>query len=225
MDKHLNLDPETSFLCGLLQLQYSQDVSKQLKTVAAQVPWARGWPDNPISFWNAEAFMWKRKINEGKKKVIAEELYPLSKGRNLDVGCGAYSYIPSTGIDFSEKMLSFNDNCREKVNCSLENKLPFLDNCFDSATAIFLFNYIKNYHLLLLEIKRVLNEKGVFMMVQYSGKVNDWQRQKEVNMFNSDKWKNILERAGFLVDFYEKDKLWFFRCSKDKTAFRKRHKF
>jgi len=94
--------------------------------------------------------------------------------------------------------------------------LPLKDNSFDSVTAVFLLNYVENYKGLLSEIRRVLKDLGRFVVVLSSKKINDWQRQKEVNSFNSEKWKEILEKAGFSIDLKEKEGLWFFRCGKEK---------
>lgn len=205
-------DPETEFLSGLIELQYGQDVVDKLTLIASQVPWAVGWPSNKKSFWNAEAFMWGRKIGKEKRRLIEKELSFL-RGRNLDLGCGAYSYIKSVGFDLSAKMLDFNDNLIEKVQGDLERKLPFPDSSFDSITAIFVLNYVENYSLLLSEVRKVLKQEGVFVVVLFSEEINEWQKQKEVNDFNADRWSGILREAGFKVDFCEKEGLWFFRCS------------
>ena len=205
------MDYETEFFKGLIELQYGRNVERKLKKISQNVHWAQGWPEDKRSFWNAEAFMWGHKIETGKRELITSELKDFS-GKNLDLGCGAYSYIPSVGADISEKMLLFNEKCSDKVVADLEKELPFADASFDSTTAVFLFNYIKDYQNLLLEIKRVLKDKAKFMMVLYSGNINEWQRQKEVNNFDAQRWIGILENY-FSVFFYEKDGLWFFRCA------------
>ncbi|MEK6969010.1 MAG: class I SAM-dependent methyltransferase [Nanoarchaeota archaeon] len=210
------MDPETEFLCGLIELQYGLKVQEKLTVLAAKIPWAQNWPEDQQAFWNAEAFMWQHKISQEKRQLISQELKFLIMDlptKNLDLGCGAYSYLPSVGMDFSDKMLQFNDQCTEKITADLESPLPVKDNSFNSVTAIFVLNYIKNYSGLLLEINRVLKE-GVFVMVLYSKQINEWQRQKEVNAFTAEDWKAVLNRAGFIVDFYEKEGLWFFKCKK-----------
>ena len=204
------MDPETEFLQGLIELQYGKN--PDLKEVAQKVPWAKGWPENDKAFWNAEAFMWERKISKEKRELIKKELAFLD-GRNLDLGCGAYSYIKSVGFDFSSKMLQFNDNLTEKIEGSLENKLPFREE-FDSVTAAFVLNYVEDYEQLLQEVKRILKEQGKFLMVLFSKQVKEWQRQKELNSFSAEKWKEVLEEVGFSVKFYEKEELWFFSCCK-----------
>ena len=212
--KKPSADPETLFLSGLIELQYGKNVEKELQQYSKNVPWAKGWPENKEAFWNAEAFMWSRKISKEKRELISKEMAGLSGGKNLDLGCGAYSYIQSTGLDFSSKMLDFNDNCLEKVQGDLEQKLPFAAGEFDSVTMVFVLNYVNNYLGALSEIKRVLKKKGVFLMVLFSKQINDWQKQKELNHFSFAEWKGILVDCGFSVNFYKKEELCFFKCAK-----------
>lgn len=204
------MNPETAFFQGLLELQYGQPVQSKLKKLASKISWAQGWPENKQAFWNAEAFMWSRKIEKETRALITQELQFLTKGKNLDLGCGAYSYILSVGFDFSPLMLKLNDNCKEKVPGDVEKKLPFKDKSFDSVTAIFVLNYVQNYQQLLQEIKRILKLKGCFVMVLSAAKINEWQRQKEVNKFKFEDWKRILTKAGFGVRIYQKRKVLFY---------------
>ena len=218
----MGLDPETEFFSGLIELQYGKKVEKKLEKISGNVSWAKGWPKKDESFWNGEAFMWQHKISKEKRELIGKELRFLSGGKlsrreysggkNLDLGCGAYSYILSVGLDFSEKMLQFNQNCVEKVKGNLEGRLPIEDKRFDSVTAVFVLNYVKNYELLLNEIKRVLKGKGIFVAVLSGLEINSWQKQKELNSFSGKEWKEILEKYGFKVKFYEREGVWFFRC-------------
>src|SRR3989344_2218998 len=202
---------EDDFLSGLLELQYGVDVKAKLKKLAKDVSWAGYWPENKVSFWNAEAFMWNHKISKEKRNIIRHELAALT-GRNLDLGCGSYSYLSSVGFDLSKKMLDFNDNCYDKIVGDLEQPLPFKPK-FDSVTAIFVFNYVKNYRQLLNEIFRILKDQGIFVMVLSSSSVNDWQKQQEVNELSKNDWIKILS-GKFAVKVKEKDNLMFYRCRK-----------
>ena len=208
------MDAESEFLSGLIELQYGLDVEEKLKKVAPDVEWAQGWPENKKAFWNAEAFMWSRKISKEKRELIYQELLFLEKGKNLDIGCGAYSYIKSIGFDVSTKMLQFNDDLTERVQGELEEKLPFSNFEFDSITAVFVLNYVINYHQLLLEVGRILKDKGKFVMVLFSKQINNWQKQKQINNFSAEKWQEVLIGSGLSVKSYEKGELWFFNCSK-----------
>jgi SAM-dependent methyltransferase len=206
------MEAEDQFLQGLLEFQYGEEIENKLKLIAQKVPWALNWPESNTSFWNAEAFMWNHKISKETRDLIQSELSSLT-GKNLDLGCGSYSYIPSVGFDISEKMLKFNDNCYQKIIGDLENNLPFTP-IFDSVTAIFVLNYVKNYDSLLSEIYRVLKVDGTFIMV-ISSKINDWQKQKEINCFSHDVWLVTLNKH-FKISYYIKHDLWFFMCKKRK---------
>ena len=200
---------EDQFIIGLLELQYNPSIASRLKPFTHKIPWAKGWPENNQSFWNAEAFMWQKKIDLKIRKRITEELQYL-KGRNLDIGCGSYSYIPSVGFDLSLKMLDFNDHLIEKVPGDLEQPLPFQNNSFDSVTAIFVLNYIHKYNQLFSEIKRILKLEGSFVMILSENKIKEWQRQKEVNSFSAEKWISRLEQYGFSVKMKKQQNLLFF---------------
>lgn len=219
---------EGEFISKLLELQYFDNVTKDFtdcftktKKLSKKVKWAKGWPDNDKSFWNAEAFMWEKKIGTKKRELIKEELLKLlsnrSCGKNLDLGAGAYSYIPSIAFDFSEKMLNNNENAIEKVIGDLDEKLPFEDNCFDSVTAIFVFNYVKNLNNLLNELKRVLKENGVCVVVQNMKPINFWHKNKERNDFttgNEQNWEKYFSDLEFQVNISKKDGLVFFKLIK-----------
>ncbi|MBI2112683.1 class I SAM-dependent methyltransferase [Candidatus Woesearchaeota archaeon] len=219
------IDVETKFMESLLEFNYGVDVTSRLKQLAKKISWAKGWPEKKTSFWNAEAFMWDHKINKEKRELVRSELSFLSNNRsikiqgtkerkNLDLGCGSYSYLPSVGFDISEKMLSFNENCRKKIQGDIEQPLPFKDEEFPSVTAVFVLNYVQNISSLLSEIYRVLKIDGYFVAVLSSKKLNDWQRQKEINSFQAKKWANITREAGFKLKFYEKENLLFLKCRK-----------
>lgn len=207
-------DPETAFLCELIKLQYGAAMKSRLQELSSQVPWAKGWPEDRQAFWNAEAFLWKRKIPRAIRDFIERQLQPLASGKNLDLGCGAYSYVPgSMGFDCSEKMLLLNERCQEKVKGSLEKPLPFADSSFDSVTAVFALNYVQNIDPLLLEVQRVLKQKGLFISIFSTTPVGDWQRQKEAQAWSRQKWQVALEKH-FLVESKEEKGLWLFQGKK-----------
>lgn len=215
--KKVQTNPERNFFCGLIKLNYGQKVGTELKKIADKISWAKGWPENKRSFWNAEAFMWQHKIEKGKRELIRNELKWIGHKKtqkNLDLGCGSYSYLSSVGFDISEKMLQFNANLTEKVVGDLEQKLPFGGQFFNSVTAIFVLNYVQNYSLLLSEINRILKPGGKFVMALSADKINDWQRQKEVNEFPAENWALALERACFRVNYYKKERICFFQCTR-----------
>ncbi len=206
---------ETAFFQGLLELQYGRNVEKKLRSLAGKIPWARGWPDNKHAFWNAEAFMWQRKIGREKRKMIAKELSFLKTGKNLDLGCGAYSYVPGTvGVDISPEMLKRNELVQKKIVSDLEQPLLFSSGEFNSVTAVFVLNYIKEVEKLLREIQRVLAAPGCLLAVLSARPINDWPRQKEVNSFSEEEWKQLFQAAGFFVKLKPKNGLLFYHCVK-----------
>ncbi|PIZ52509.1 hypothetical protein COY27_00155 [Candidatus Woesearchaeota archaeon CG_4_10_14_0_2_um_filter_33_13] len=211
------MDPETEFLGGLIELHYQEDVVEKLKQISNKVGWAKGWPEKPSAFWNGEAFLWSRKIPSEVRELIKRRVSFLKDGKNLDLGGGAYSYLPSTCYDFSEKMLRLNDNCLQGIVGDLEKKLPFKEEEFDSVTAIFVLNYIKNYTPLLLEINRVLVKNGVFVMVLGSYGVNEWQKQHQTTDLSLSEWVEKIKTSHFDVRLVKSKNLSFFICKKKKS--------
>lgn len=206
---------ETAFFQGLLELQYGRNVEKKLRALAGKIPWARGWPDNKHAFWNAEAFMWQRKIDWEKREMIEKELSFLKTGKNLDLGCGAYSYVPgSVGLDISSEMLQLNEMLQKKIGHDLEQPLPFSAEEFDSVTAIFVVNYVKKVEKLLREIHRVLAKGGSLSVVLSAPPVNEWQRQKEINNFSPEEWNRLFQKTGFSVQLKLRSALLFYHCYK-----------
>ncbi len=192
--KTLSYDPQTEFLQGLIELQYGRDVTAKLQPLTFQISWAAGWPANDIAFWNAEAFMWSHKIDKETRASIAHELSSLANGKNLDLGCGAYSYLPSVGFDLSPKMLECNDQCDIKIVGDIEQPLPLTNASFDSVTAIFILNYIHNLPSLLREIKRILTPTGTFVAILSKHPINNWQQQKQVQKHNPLEWQTLLKQ-------------------------------
>lgn len=208
------MNPEDQFFLEKLELDCgNKKAINKIKKIAQQVKWLQGWPEDKSAFWNGEAFMWEKKINQHKRELIEKELRVL-KGKNLDLGCGSYSYLPSVGLDISEKMLLFNDKCKERILGDLEKDLPFKEKEFDSITLVFVLNYVKNLKIIFKEIKRVLKDQGKLIVVQYRGEVNAWQRNKEINLLSLNEWLKLIEKHGFKVIFKEKEGLGFFKCTK-----------
>ena len=208
------MDYETDFLSGLIELQHGEKVVDKLKKISKKVSWAKGWPEDNQAFWSAEAYMWKWKIEKEKRELITTELKKVCSKNNLDLGAGAYSYIPSVCFDFSDKALQFNDNCSKKLVGDLEKCFPFDDKSVDSITAVFVLNYINSFSNLLKEIFRVLKENGKFVAVFGAKGINEWQFTKEKNNFSSEQWGYEFSSLGFKVKFFEKSNLWFFVCNK-----------
>lgn len=212
-DPEVESESEMKFFLGLLELQYGQPVAEKLSVLARDVPWAKGWPEDNTAFWNAEAFLWERKISPEIRGIIVQELAFLAPGRNLDLGCGAYSYVSgSVGVDISDLMLRRNDRCKEKIIHDLELPLPFSAHSFDSVTAVFLLNYLVHPEMLLQEVRRVLKPEGKCEVVLSARPVNAWQRQKELHSLRQEQWEELFRREGFQVSSFLISGLWFFQA-------------
>ena len=120
-------------------------------------------------YWRKEAI--KKLTN--KPKII------------LDVACGTADFaiaasklkeVQITGIDISKKMLEIGRKKIEKKGLEKQIKLeladserlPFEDNRFDAITAGFGVRNFENLELGLLEMKRVLNESGIAVILELS---------------------------------------------------------
>ena len=206
------MDQETKFLMRKLELDYGDiRVVPELKKIAKGIKELHGWPQDKQAFWNGESLMWSHKIDRDKRVIIGRELSFL-QGKNLDLGCGSFSYLFSVGLDISSKMLKQNDQLINSVQGDLENELPFPDSSFDSVTLVFVINYLKNYTGLLGEISRILKKKGILVVVKSIKPVNKWQRQHQNNDFTGSQWVEIFQEAGFKVTSSIKQGLEFFKC-------------
>tara|TARA_Y100000310_G_C20704331_1_gene833709 strand:- start:37307 stop:37936 length:630 start_codon:yes stop_codon:yes gene_type:complete len=209
------MDPETKFLQGLIELQYDQADIDELTKTAQNVKWATGWPTNPSSFWNAEAFMWSRKITKEIRDWITEQLSYAKN--NLDIGCGAYSYVPSVGLDISEKMLNNNERLTKKLIGDLEQPLSIPPSSFSSVTAIFVMNYIENSEQLLSEIHRVLTQEGKFVMILSAKPINELHRKHQKNTLSISKWLELIQQTGFTTKSIEYKNICLISATKQKS--------
>ena len=210
----MTFDPaEDTLLTQLLAFQHAAIDIFELRKATSKVSWAKGFPELPEAFWNCEAFMWTRKVSE-KSRVIYDELRTLEGCRNLDLGCGSNSYIKSAvGIDFSEKMLQFNDTALEKVKGGLGVAWPFPNSSFDLVMAVFVLNYVDDLNFVFSEVQRVLLGEGKFVVILSATGVSELHQQHEQQKHSFESWKQLFEGAFDSVEVNEKEGLWFFVCS------------
>ena len=74
---NVKLDPETEFLNTIIELYHGEPVNQKLHQLSQHIHWAKGYPTNRTSFWNAESFMWKYKIEKETREFITQELQHL----------------------------------------------------------------------------------------------------------------------------------------------------
>jgi len=204
---------EDKLLIQLLELQHGAIEISELKETCSQVDWAKGFPESKEAFWNCAAFMWQRKIKKDKREMIKLEIQNLlgtSKHKNIDIGSGSYSYIPSVAFDCSKKMLDFNDSVLEKVQGDIEAKWPFENESFETVTAVFVLNYLKNLDLVFSEIKRVLNQNGKLIAVISATGVTGLHKAQEKQQRSFESWKELFSNYFAVEKSYKKDGLWFF---------------
>ena len=184
---------ERQFFSTLLDFNYADDAQiKHLLQKAAQharmIPAFTDWPYDARQFWNAEALCWNSRIEREIRDSIRAELSSV-QGKNVDLGAGSVCYVPySVAVDFSEEMLHLNP-AQEKVVANLEEKLPFAGESFDSATLVFVVNYIKNTHQLFSEVHRILRVNGRIAIVQ----------AQSVSALHKIHYKNFLDDAELCV--------------------------
>lgn len=199
---------ERQFFSTLLDFNYADEKEiKHLVQKAAQhartIPEFADWPYDNKQFWNAEALCWNGRMEREMRDSIRAELSHLH-GKNLDLGAGNISYVPySVAVDFSEDMLHMNP-AQEKVLADLEEKLPFADESFDSATLVFVINYVKNIHELITEVHRVLRANGHVVIVQ-APSVSGLHKLHYKNTMGDAELRVLLGKLGFRVKSDYKD--------------------
>jgi len=195
------------FLTILLRLTYIRNkkkrkqLMKRAKAIANKIPEFKGWPKGK-KFWDVEALAWVVKIPKHVRQFIRKELLKRIKlsGMNLSLGSGSYPYVrKSVLLDYSEKML-------EQVIVKFKKKVvhdiqkipwPFKKNTFDSISAVFIINYLKNLKKVFKEAKRVLKTKGKLIIVQSAKPLGEFYRIKEAKEYKPDDIAKILKQLGF----------------------------
>ena len=203
---------EQQFFTTLQQFDYAaheklvSHLIFQASTAAQKIPQFNEWPNNAEQFWNAESMVWKARIPNEIRSVIASELSVLNadKSVNVDLGAGSACCVPnSIAVDFSEEMLHLN-SASKKVRANLEDKLPLSDELCTSATLVFVVNYIKNLEGLFSEVHRILTGNGVIAVVQSAASVHDLHKIHYKNTHGEAELRLLLQYAGFVVDSYTK---------------------
>ncbi len=202
------------FLNILLRLTYIRDrkkrkeLMKKAKKIADKIPEFRGWPKGK-KFWDVEALAWVVKIPKHVRQFIKKELMKRIKpgGINLSLGSGSYAYVKeSVLLDYSEKMLEMVVvKFKKKVVHDIQKiPWPFKKNTFDSISAVFIINYLKNLKKVFKEAKRILKPKGKLIIVQSAKQLGEFYRTKEVKEYKPEEIKKILEQMGFKTKVEEK---------------------
>jgi SAM-dependent methyltransferase len=202
------------FLNILLQLSYVRDkqqrkkLVQKAKAIASKIPEFRGWPKGK-KFWDIEALTWVVKIPRHVRQFIKRELLKRIKpsGLNLALGSGSYPYVKESFLlDYSGKML-------EKVTVKYKKKVihdiqqipwPFKDSSFDTITAVFVVNYLKNHKAVFKEAKRVLKPNGKIIIVQSAKSLGEFYQQAEARQYQTKDIIKALNQNRFKTSVEEK---------------------
>ena len=207
---------EDELLTSLLEFQHQAISLESLKKNCQNVEWAKGYPDSVEAFWNCEAFMWERKIENKKRKVIELELQKciannkVDSNKILDIGSGSYSYLPCVAFDCSFKMLKFNEVAINKIKGDLEKRWPFAPNSFELITAIFVLNYISDLKHIFSESQKVLTDQGKMLVILSATGVSDLHQIHETQNKSFEEWNNFFSSKFKVNSAFEKEQLWFF---------------
>lgn len=167
-----------------------------------------------IYFKNDE--YWKEHINKKLEDDIWIKNYReyfTGKGKCLDLGCGigqyskelmsyGYEVISADISDIAlEKVKEFNDNV---FKVDMKEKLPFSENEFDLVFANLSIHYFSDEDTkrLMLEIKRILKEDGLFI-----GSVNGIQGYKKIKDTAVELEKHYWFNKNKYVRLFDKDDL------------------
>lgn len=167
-----------------------------------------------IYFKNAE--YWKKHINKKLEDDIWIRNYReyfSGEGKCLDLGCGIGQYTKElmsygyevTSADISnialEKVKEFNDNI---VKVDMKEELPFSENEFDLVFANLSIHYFSDEDTkkLMLEIKRILKEEGLFI-----GSVNGIQGYEKIKDTAVELEKHYWFNKNKYVRLFDKDDL------------------
>jgi len=139
------------------------------------------------------------------------EVYPLLRGRVLDVGCGDNNLMKRWGNGQGVDIDNWNDAV--DVVCKDTSNLPFDAAEFDVVTFIACLNHIPNREEALDEAYRVMKPQGTIVLTMITPKlgvfvhmlVAHWDRdQNERKMDEKEEWglsddhlRQMLNNAGF----------------------------
>ncbi len=155
---------------------------------------------------------WSKHINKSLEEDLWIDEYKSyfnSKGKCLDLGCGIGQYSKQlikygydvVSADISDialnKVKDFNENV---VKLDMRNKLPFSDSEFDLVFANLSIHYFSDEDTkkLLLEIKRILKDDGLFI-----GSVNGIQGLKVIENEAKEIEYHFYEYKGKLIRLFD----------------------
>jgi SAM-dependent methyltransferase len=154
------------------------------------------------SYWNEK--YWVRHMRDGDLENIEnswvdkyEKVISAHKGKLLDLGCGVGQYskyfldkeFDVTSADISERALAYLSEKYEgikTVQIDMTEPLPFADKSFDLVFANLSIHFFseKDTHSLISEVKRILNDDGIFVGSCNSSKAYKYIQDKSTVIEN-----------------------------------------
>jgi SAM-dependent methyltransferase len=129
------------------------------------------------------------------------------KGRMMDFGCGSKPYKnlirvdEYIGVDYEGQGHSHEN---EQIDVFYDGKtIPLESNSFDSVLSTEVFEHVFNLEEMLAEIHRVM-KPGAVMLCTCPFIIAEHEAPNDCSRYTSFGLKNLLERKGFEIVYYEK---------------------
>jgi ubiquinone/menaquinone biosynthesis C-methylase UbiE len=124
------------------------------------------------------------------------------KDNVLDLGCGTgllAEFLDKNviGLDLSLEMLKSGKDKEIFIQGDIEN-LPFKNNSFDTILSFSSFMNLSNLKKGLLEVKRILNKNGLFVVTLLEKKLTDTFLDDLNSLFDVQEIKKLGEDVGFV---------------------------
>ena len=175
---------------------------------------------NPQGELGGELLDWMAVNHEGLARWGCAHLDISKDDVIIDIGCGggvnverflSMSENKVCGIDYSqlavERSRQLNAEAIEGGRCEIiqasVSDMPFEDDTFDIATAFETVYFWPDFVNDLREVRRILNDDGIFLICNEAIPKRDDERQRELiellgmNIYSADEFRQYLSDAGF----------------------------
>ncbi len=161
---------------------------------------------------------WTQNLLKHRLEILKKHIsYPLNQVKILDIGCAKGFFLSlcdqeswqTFGVDISSYALSFAPQFTKakflKLDASRE-KLSYTNDFFEAVVFFDVIEHLEQDEFFLKEIKRVLKDKGTFMLVTPDGK-SRWDKDiTHINIYRKEDLISKLEKFGFEVMHTEEER-------------------